>query len=135
MRPLIEEFKQKSNFCCEKGASLEEINRAEVTIGMTFAAEYKDYLQQFGSASCGGHELTGISEDASLDVVQVTLANIERNPNIKMPLYVIEETHIDGIVIWQASSGEVFKAEYKGEPKKVYDSLMDYVLTFENKKE
>lgn len=50
-----------------------------------------------------------------------------------MPLYVVEETHIDGIVIWQSESGEVFKAEYKDTPVKKFESFTEYVSTFENK--
>ena len=111
MSRIIEEFSKKSNFYSEKGASDEMIKQAEVALGLKFADDYKEYLQQFGAVSCGGHELTGFSEDANLDVVKVTVKNRESNPNVKMPLYVVEETHIDGIVIWQSESGEVFKAE------------------------
>ena len=109
------------------------IKQAEVALGLKFADDYKEYLQQFGAVSCGGHELTGFSEDANLDVVKVTVKNRESNPNVKMPLYVVEETHIDGIVIWQSESGEVFKAEYKDTPVKIFESFTEYVSTFENK--
>ena len=133
MSRIIEEFSKKSNFYSEKGASVEMITKAEEALGLRFANDYKEYLQQFGSVSCGGHELTGFSEDANLDVVKVTAKNLESNPNVKMPLYVIEETHIDGIVIWQSESGEVFKAEYKDTPVKIFESFTEYVSTFENK--
>lgn len=132
MKSIIEAFKQKSNFYCEKGASAEEIGKAEKALGLKFADDYKDYLRQFGSVSCGGHELTGFSEEESLDVVRVTLENIKKNPKVNMPLYVVEETHIDGIVIWQAPSGEIFQSEYKEVPQKIYESLVDYVSTFED---
>ena len=133
MSAIIEEFNKKSNLYCEKGASIETIEKAEEALGLKFADDYKEYLQQFGSASCGGHELTGISEDASLDVVKVTLNNLEKNQTVKTPLYVVEETHIDGIVIWQAASGTVFKTEYKEAPEKVFESLTEYVSTFESR--
>ncbi len=130
MNSIIEELKRKSDFFCEKGASEEEIKHAEGVLGLSFADEYKEYLQQYGSVSCGGHELTGVSADECLDVVRVTIKNLQHNPNIKIPLYVVEETHIDGIVIWQASSGEIFQSEYKEAPQKIYDSLIKYVATF-----
>ena len=133
MSRIIEEFSKKSNFYSEKGASDEMIKQAEVALGLKFADDYKEYLQQFGAVSCGGHELTGFSEDANLEVVKVTVKNRESNPNVKMPLYVVEETHIDGIVIWQSESGEVFKAEYKDTPVKIFESFTEYVSTFENK--
>lgn len=133
MSRIIDEFSKKSNFYCEKGASIEMITKAEEALGLRFADDYKEYLQQFGAVSCGGHELTGFSEDVNLDVVKVTIKNLESNKNVKMPLYVIEETHIDGIVIWQSGSGDVYKAEYKETPIKLFESFTEYVSTFENK--
>ena len=130
MNSIIEELKRKSNFFCEKGASAEDIKDAEKALGLRFADEYKEYLQHYGSVSCGGHELTGFSADISLDVVYATQQNLRKNPNVKDPLYVIEETHVDGIVIWQAGSGEIFESEYKGVPRKVYDSFTEYISTF-----
>ena len=135
MKSIGEAFEGKPNFYCEKGATEEEIKKAEAIIEMPFADEYKEYLSQFGSVSCSGHELTGFSADRSLDVVKVTLDNRKKNPNITVPLYVVEETHLDGIVIWQSSSGEIFQAEYKEPPQKIYESLVDYVASFETESE
>ena len=75
--------------------------------------------------------MTGFSADASLDVVRVTKENIKRNPNIEKSLYVIEETHMDGIVIWQNESGEIYSAEYKDEPRRAFGSLAEYIAAFE----
>ena len=133
MSRIIEEFSKKSNFYSEKGASDEMIKQAEVALGLKFADDYKEYLHLYGAVSCGGHELTGFSEDVNLDVVKVTLKNIEKNQNVNLPLYVIEETHIDGIVIWQSESGGVYKTDYKETPVKIYESFIEYVSTFENK--
>ena len=135
MSTIIEEFRKKSNFYCEKGALEEEIKKAERALGLRFADDYTEYLQQFGSVSCGGHELTEVSEDAELDVVKVTLKNLNRNQKVSLPLYVVEETHMDGMVIWQSESGEVFQTEYEGAPEKIFDSLLEYVSTFTNKEE
>ena len=132
MSTIIDELKKKSNFYCEKGASIDMIEKAERALGLKFDDDYKTYLQQFGSVSCGGHELTGISMDIELDVVKVTLKNLENNKNVKDSLYVIEETHIDGIVIWQSENGMVFKTEYKESPQILFKSLMEYVSSFEN---
>ncbi len=133
MSAIIEEINKKAHLYFEKGVSLKMIEEAEGKLGLKFADEYIEYLQQFGSISCGGHELTGFSEEEDLDVVKVTKKNRESNHNVKIPLYVIEETHIDGIVIWQSESGSIFKTGYKGTPEKKFDSLTDYVMTFENK--
>ena len=127
---IIALLKQQTDFFCEEGASEEAIRKAEDALGLPFADDYKAYVQQFGSVSCGGHELTGFSRDKSLDVVRVTRHNLQKNPNINMPLYVVEETHIDGIVIWQAGTGEIYQADYQAAPRKVYESLSEYVSTF-----
>ena len=131
MESIRDAFEGKSNFYCEKGVSAEDIKKAEAIIEMPFADDYKEYLSQFGAVSCSGHELTGFSEDRSLDVVKVTMENRKKNPSITDPLYVIEETHMDGIVIWQSSSGEVFQAGYKESPHKIHESLVDYIASFE----
>ena len=132
MKSISEALKQKRDFYCEKGATTELITKAEEALGLNFAEDYREYLCQFGSVSCSGHELTGFSEETNLDVVKVTMENRKKNPNVDMPLYVVEETHMDGIVIWQAPSGEIFQTEYKDTPYKIYNSLLEYVDTFEN---
>lgn len=133
MSTIIEELIKKSIFYCEQGASAEMIEKAEDALGLKFADDYKDYLQKFGSESCGGHELTGISEDMELDVVSATEKNFEKNPNVTIPLYVIEETHIDGIVIWQSASGEIYETGYMEAPERIFDSLTEYAATFEDR--
>ena len=131
MRSIIEELKNKRDFYSEKSATAEQIENAEKSLGLKFAEDFKEYVQQFGSVSCGGHELTGFSADAGLDVVRVTIDNRKRNPSVKKSFYVIEETHVDGIVIWQSESGDIYKAEYKDKPQKIYGSLAEYVASFE----
>ena len=130
MSLFIENLKEKNDFYYEKGASLDDIKRAEEALGLVFSEDYKKCLQLYGSISYGGHELTGFSEDESLDVINVTLNNLKKNNNIKIPLYVIEETHMDGIVIWQAPTGEIYQTGYKGVPEKIYESLEEYMATF-----
>ena len=46
MSRIIEEFSKKSNFYSEKGASVEMITKAEEALGLRFANDYKEYLQQ-----------------------------------------------------------------------------------------
>ena len=130
---LLDELKRKKDLYGDNAASREVIEEAEKALGLRFADEYKVYLQEYGSVSCSGHELTGICDDSNYDVVKVTLRNRELNPNINLCLYVIEETHIDGIVIWQSVTGEVYQSEYKEPPVKVFESLAEYVSHFENR--
>ena len=130
MSKLSEVLEHQIDFYCESGAATEEVEEAENRLGIKFAIDYKEYLQLYGSVSCAGHELTGISADRNLDVVSVTMRNYKKNPNIEDGFYVIEETHVDGIVIWQTCSGEIFQSEYKDKPVKIYDSLLEYIHTF-----
>ena len=130
MSTVVEALRRKKDILYEKGATEEDIRTAELNLGLLFSADYKEYLQHYGSVSCGGHELTGITTDNNLDVVLVTKRNLKKNPSVTMPLYVIEETHMDGIVVWQASTGEVFQTGYMDSPLKIYDSLVEYVSSF-----
>ena len=96
MSKFIEEIKSKPNFYAEKGTSPLQIEQAELSLGLNFAIDFKECLREFGAISVDGHELTGFSADKYLDVVEVTQKNRKKH-NVGNSLYVIEETHIDGI--------------------------------------
>ena len=81
MGTLSEVFNNTRDFYSEKGATNEEIVDAENKLGVKFADDYKQYLKLYGSVSCAGHELTGISEDTNLGVVNATLKHYKKNPN------------------------------------------------------
>lgn len=126
MGELIEEIKNKPNFYAEKGASPLRIEQAELALGLHFALDFKECLREFGAISVDGHELTGFSADKSLDVVEVTQKN-RKKYNVGNNLYVIEETHIDGIVIWQDGKGNVYKTTPNSKPQKIAKSLIEFV--------
>ena len=42
-------------------------------------------------------------------------------------MYVIENTCIDGIIIWQDANGIIYKSRPNLEPEKIADSLVDYI--------
>lgn len=109
-----------------QGVSKNEIKRAENKLKVKFSEEYCVYLKEIGSATVNGHELTTVSEDEELDVVKVTLLEKQRNPDIGA-LYVVERTNIDGIIIWQAASGEIYQAMPKGKAVEICDSLVEYL--------
>jgi hypothetical protein len=44
-----------------------------------------------------------------------------------MNLYVVEQANIDGIVIWQSETGEVFQTMPNALPIKISDSLLEYL--------
>ena len=74
MESIIDMLKEKDCFCSLKGVTEDEIRVAEQTLGLSFAKEYRAYLQTFGLASFQGHELTGIIQSPRLSVVAQTVA-------------------------------------------------------------
>lgn len=126
MNELIEIMRCKPNFYAEKGVSVFQIEQAETVLGLKFAPDFKECLREFGAVSFGGHELTGFSADPNLDVVRVTQKNRSKN-NVGKNLYVIEEAHIDGIVIWQDANGIIYETAPKSEAKRIAHSLVEYI--------
>ena len=123
---LVEEIKSKPNFYAEKGVSVIQIEQAEKLLGLKFSLDFKDCLREFGAVSVGGHELTGFSADKNLDVVETTRKNWQKN-NVGKNLYVIEEAHIDGVVIWQDAEGVVYETTPNSKAKKIAESLLEYI--------
>ena len=126
MSELTEAMRCSPNFYAEDGVSLQQIEEAEETLKSKFALDFKECLHEFGAVSIGGHELTGFSADKNLDVVEVTKKNRERF-NLETRFYVIEEAHIDGIVIWQDADGAIYETFPNSNIKKIADSLAEYL--------
>lgn len=128
MSDIIKLMLQKKPFVSSGAVTEKQIKEAENRLGVKFSKDYKEYLSAFGTASYYGHELTGICmDDASINVVDVTLAERTCFTNIPDEWYVIEQTHMDGIVIWQDEKGCLYKATPK-KIKKICDSLQEYVV-------
>ena len=128
MNDLISCLKNKPMFIGSKGASNAQIAEAEEQLTVSFSKEYKHYLTTIGFAIYEGHELTGICKAKRLNVVDVTLSERSITPDVPADWYVIEQLNIDGIVIWQSTSGEIFQTSPNSEPKKIYDSLVEYIM-------
>lgn len=99
----------------------------ETTLGVMFTEEYREYILVFGVASANGHELTGLCRSPRLNVVEVTMAERKNNANVPNDWYVVEQANIDDIVIWQASSGEIYQTAPGVQSCKLCDSLSEYV--------
>ena len=80
-----------------------------------------------GLASFDGHELTGLTNISRLDVVTVTKEQRAINTNIPESWYVVEETNIDGIIIWQNELGHMYQTSPSGIPQKIAHSLLEYI--------
>ena len=129
MENIIEVLRTCDDFSAGKGASTEQIDAASKALGLDFAEDYMSYLQEFGLAFVNGHELTGIGIIPRNDVVSVTLEKRKLphvNP-VPEDWYVIEDTNIDNIIIWQSTKGSIYM-ESPGAIKQICNSMAEYIL-------
>ena len=110
-----------------RAATKKEITNAEIQIRTSFADEYKEYLAAFGAIIADGIELSGIAKAKHRDVVLLTKQERELNSNVPHSMYVIENTGVDGIIIWQDTKGIIYKTYPNSQPKKIAESLSDYL--------
>lgn len=129
MKNITEVMQTLPDFYPASGASAKMINDAEKQLGVTFSKEYREYVKAFGDASANGHELTGISSNKRIDVVSVTIAERMRNQDIPENLYVVEQTRIDRIVVWQDARGSIYQTIPGGKPEKIFETLWDYIAS------
>lgn len=124
---VISVLRNKLNFKSYEAGNKSDIQRSEELLSLVFTQEYKDYLENFGFATYEGHELTGICKSKRLNVVDATIMERERFPDIPLDWYVVECLNIDGIVIWQSSSGEMYQTAPNSKPKLISESFADYI--------
>lgn len=127
MTNIMDKFGALPEFCSLTGVSEEQIASAEIALARRFADDYREYLAHMGIATANGHEFTGICNSKRLNVVDVTLSERSIHPDIPQDWYVLEEANIDGIVIWQSSTGEIFQTQPGRETIKLADSICDYL--------
>lgn len=129
MKNVVEVLEKQQGIRPFGSATLEEIEIAETELGLAFSKEYKDYLLAYGAASIYGHEFTGICNSTRLNVVDVTKTQRQRQKDNNLPsnLYVIEELHIDDVVIWQDEVGSIYQTVFNKPAEKKYNSLVEYI--------
>lgn len=110
-----------------KPATAIQINDAELQLRVSFAEEYKEYLSHFGAIMADGIELAGIAKSEHRNVVALTKKEWELNPKVPHTMYVVENTCIDGIMIWQDHTGSIYQTSPHSEPQKIADSLAEYI--------
>ena len=108
-------------------ASAEAIQSAERALGLSFAEDYRSCLSRYGCISWFGHILTGISPYPGIDIVRVTTEQREYNPQVPSTFYVLEDPHIDGVIIWQDASGAVYETRPHQPPVRICSSLLEYI--------
>ncbi len=131
MKNILSVLQSKTDFHFFPGASDESIAEAERLLSVKFTDEYKEYARQFGAIAFSDHELLGVCASPRLNVVDVTLAEREKNTYLTKEAYVIEQLNIDDLVVWQSESGDIFLTAAKAKPYKLYDSLREYLISLD----
>lgn len=126
MMELIEKIKRRQGFRAKKPMSNEAVCKAEKELELNFSTDFRECIKAFGSFSIEGHEIVGVCDSDRLNVVFVTKQEKSRN-NVSSNWYVIEQLHIDGIVIWQDENGVVYQSQPNKDPVKIANSLLEYL--------
>lgn len=124
---LVAILEHMDDFACLGGATQGEISDAESVLNLEFSPEYRAYLQAFGVARAGGHELTGLCSSPRLNVVSATRREREDHAGFPQDCYVVEDTGVDGIVVWQSCSGIVYASTPSSDFKVIAGSLEEYL--------
>lgn len=126
MSRIEEVLNAKKKLIAGHGASEKDICSAEEQLNIKFALEYRDYLLRYGAVSYGGREFTGITPIERINVVSVTEEERARDIDNRESFYVIEQTGMDDIVIWQNEEGKIYKTYGIEAPKQIYNSLEEF---------
>lgn len=126
MENIVAMLESMPAYIGSNGRSNEEIDLAEKKLECTFAQDYHEYLSEVGLACFDGHELTGLTKTERLNVVTVTTEQRKLLGDMVSTWYVVEETNIDGIVVWQDSVGTVYETALSAQARKVASSLLEY---------
>ena len=127
MDDFLKVMQAKQGFVALSGASAEQIAKAEAALGVKFSEEYRKYVSAFGIASFEAHELTGLCSSPRLNVVDVTIEERLRYPELPKDWYVLEKTNIDDVVIWQSGAGKVHQSMPGAQAIMLFGSLSEYL--------
>jgi hypothetical protein len=127
MNDIIAAIGGLSGLVSLRGASKEAVAQAEQALRLSFAADYRAYLEKHGLISARHIEITGLTESKRLNVVDATLA-MRQADRLPPEMYVVEDTGIEGILILQNGNGEVFEFQNQ-RITKIFNSLAEYLLS------
>ena len=109
-------------------ATEKQIKSAEEKLGLRFAEEYREYLSYFGMVWSDIIAISGICDDEDYEVVALTDKLKKIYLGIPSDFYVIEDVGVDGLVIWQSGTGEIYQSIPNTNPVKIFDSLSDFLI-------
>lgn len=127
MTKIVKLINSLPNLLTLKPATAKEITEAEIRLRVGFSEDYKEYLAAFGAIMADGIELSGIAKSEYRNVVSITKKERELNSKVPFNMYVIENTGVDGIIIWQDTNGTVYQTQPNIAPRPIAASLADYI--------
>lgn len=125
---IIQALRWKENLLNGDGVEESAVVAAERELDLKFAADYRAYLLKMTIAAYDGHEFTGLSKAIRTNVVAVTKQKWSECSKVPKSWYVIEDTNIDQIVIWQSHDGKVYETVGVSEPVCVADTMVEFVI-------
>lgn len=123
---VVKKLEQKFKVHTAKGASEERIVEAESKLNRRFANDYREYLSVFGAISFGSTELTGLNVGSHVNVVDITLKEIQRNKQFPKDAVVIENTGVEGLLVLQDEHGQVYEWQH-GKQGKSFQSFIAFL--------
>ncbi|HEM6303218.1 TPA: SMI1/KNR4 family protein [Streptococcus suis] len=126
MSQLLEKIKTVEGLYSSSPASEQEVVEAESKLRLTFPADYKDYLKEFGVISFYGTEWNGLKGDTWTDVVATTLEARSLYENFPKEKFILEDLHFDNMLVLADSTGKVF-LWHNGLEKEIHSSISSYL--------
>ena len=127
MKTIVDVINSLPELLPLKSATSMQITDAELQLRVSFSNEYKEYLSAFGAIMADGIELSGIATSEHRSVVSLPKKEWKLNSKVPHTMYVVENTCIDGIIIWQDTTGRVFQTQPGVAPTQIADSLAEYI--------
>ena len=126
-KDFVSVLEGSDGFRALKGVTQEEVLKAEKTLEVVFASEYKDYLIKYGVATIKGHEFTGLGSSARLSVIDNTIQERSIHPDLEKKYYVVEQCNYEGFVVLQSADGKVYLLKPNMNIEFVAESLATYI--------
>ena len=127
MNQIIKYLKNSKELFYLQGVSWEQVQEAQTELDVRFAEEYLAVLLRYGLIATDAHELTGLSAIQRLNIVDVTKAERNKNPEVPADFYVVEQVQAEKTVIWQNRKGEIIESVDGQGIRYLYDSLLEYL--------
>ena len=123
----LEMIRENNLYKRAKPAGPEEIDDAERQLALSFSSDYRELLSTVGACICFGHEINGITDEPNLNVISTTEEARKQISQVPHSWYVIEDTHMDGILILQNKNGLIYQIAPGIMPMKIADNLESYL--------